>query len=285
LKARREFVLDCRGRKLELGRRTAVMGVLNVTPDSFSDGGVFFDPSRAVERAVEMVEEGADIIDVGGESTRPGADPVPLEEELRRVLPVIEALVDKIEVPISVDTYKSQVAKRALEAGASIVNDISGLHYDPELAEVAAEYGAAVVLMHIKGTSKTMQQNPQYQDLMGEITAYLDEGIRRAESAGVPPERIVVDPGIGFGKLLEHNLAIFRNLDELAALGKPILVGPSRKRFIGEVLGVDVGERLFGTLAAVAASVLNGAHIVRVHDVRPSRHVVDIVDAILQVES
>jgi len=279
------FTLRCRDRELELGRRTAVMGVLNVTPDSFSDGGLYLEPSRAVDRALEMVEEGADVIDVGGESTRPGADPVPLEEELRRVVPVIEAIASRVPVPVSVDTYKAKVAKEALEAGASIVNDISGLQFDPRMAEVVARYGAAVVVMHIKGTPKTMQQDPRYDDLIGEITQYLKDGVRRAEEAGVSPDAIVVDPGIGFGKRLEHNLTIFSRLEELSSLGKPVLIGPSRKRFIGEILGVEVGERLFGTLASVAAAVMRGAHIVRVHDVRPVRQVVDVVDAILGVEA
>ncbi|RLA85215.1 MAG: dihydropteroate synthase [Deltaproteobacteria bacterium] len=282
---RREFVLDCRGKTLRLGRRTAVMGILNVTPDSFSDGGLFLDPERAVDHALRMVEEGADIIDVGGESTRPGADPIPLQEELRRVLPVIEGLSQRTDVPISIDTYKAEVASRALEAGASIINDISGLHYDPRMGEVAAKYGAPVVVMHIKGTPKTMQASPRYDDLMGEITAYLREGIRRAEEAGLPPEKVIVDPGIGFGKTVEHNLIILQRLDELSSLGRPILIGPSRKSFIGAVLDLQVGDRLYGTLASVAIGVERGAHIVRVHDVKPVREVVDMVDAIMEAGS
>lgn len=277
---RRVYRLRLRDRELELGKRTLVMGVLNVTPDSFSDGGLYLDPKRAEERAWEMVEEGADIIDIGGESTRPGAEPLPLEEELRRVMPVLEALGSRFPVPISIDTYKAKVAEEALKAGASIVNDISGLGFDQEMAEVVARYGAALVLMHIKGTPKDMQLNPTYEDLMGEIKAYLRERIERAERAGVKPEAIIVDPGIGFGKRLEHNLEIFRRMKELEELGKPILIGPSRKRFIGEILGVDTGQRLYGTLAAVAFSVIQGAHIVRVHDVRPCRQLVDVIDAI-----
>lgn len=277
---RKVYRLKAKDRWLELGRRTLVMGVLNVTPDSFSDGGLFYEPERAVERALEMVEEGADIIDIGGESTRPGSEPVPLEEELRRVIPVIEAVAREVEVPISVDTYKAKVAEEALRKGASIVNDISALGFDPEMAEVVARHGAALILMHIKGTPRDMQKDPQYEDVLGEIRAYLRERIARAEAAGVSPDAIVVDPGIGFGKKLEHNLEILRNLDRLQDLDKPILVGPSRKTFIGQILGVDVSDRLYGTLGAVAHSVMKGAHIVRVHDVKAARHVVDVIDAI-----
>lgn len=261
------------------------MGILNVTPDSFSDGGLFLDPERAVDHALRMVEEGADIIDVGGESTRPGADPIPLEEELKRVLPVIEELSQRTDVPISIDTYKAEVASRALEAGASIINDISGLHFDPRMGEVAAKYRAPVVVMHVKGTPKTMQASPHYDDLMGEIAAYLREGIRRAEEAGLPPEKVIVDPGIGFGKTVEHNLIILHRLGELSSLGRPILIGPSRKSFIGAVLDREVGDRLYGTLASVAIGVERGAHIVRVHDVKPVREVVDMVDAIMEAGS
>lgn len=277
---RRVYKLRLRDKELELGKRTLVMGVLNVTPDSFSDGGLYLDPKRAVERAWKMVEEGADIIDIGGESTRPGAEPLPLEEELKRVMPVLEALGPSFPVPMSIDTYKAKVAEEALKAGVSIVNDISGLGFDQKMAEVVARYGAALVIMHIKGTPRDMQLNPTYEDVMGEIRAYLRERIEKAEKAGVNPEAIVIDPGIGFGKRLEHNLEIFRRLKELEGLDKPILVGPSRKRFIGEILGVDTDQRLYGTLAAVAFSVLHGAHIVRVHDVRPCRQLVDVIDAI-----
>jgi len=259
------------------------MGVLNVTPDSFSDGGLYLDPKRAEERAWEMVEEGADIIDIGGESTRPGAEPLPLEEELRRVMPVLEALGPSFPVPISIDTYKAKVAEEALKAGASIVNDISGLGFDQDMAEVVAHYGAALVIMHIKGTPKDMQLNPTYGDVLGEIKAYLRERIEKAEKAGVRSDAIIVDPGIGFGKRLEHNLEIFRRMKELEELGKPILVGPSRKRFIGEILGVETSQRLYGTLAAVAFSILQGVHIVRVHDVKPCRQLVDVIDAMMNL--
>jgi len=277
---RKRFRFLIRGGELELGERTLLMGVLNVTPDSFSDGGLYFDKELAIERALQMVEEGADIIDIGGESTRPFSEPTPLEEELKRVIPVIEAITSKIPVPISIDTYKAKVAFEALQAGARIVNDISGLRFDREMVKVVAESGAGLIVMHIKGTPKTMQLDPHYDDVMGEIKAYLKESIEKAESEGVCPESIVVDPGIGFGKKLHHNLEIFRRLNELEELGKPILVGPSRKSFIGEILGLPVSERLYGTLGAVAYCALKGVHIVRVHDVKAARQVVDIIDAI-----
>lgn len=257
------------------------MGILNVTPDSFSDGGRFFDSKRAVDRALQMEEEGADIIDVGGESTRPGSEPVPLEEELRRVIPVIEALAKRLSVPISIDTYKAEVAKRALEAGASVVNDISGLRFDPKMAEVVADSDAAVVIMHIKGTPKDMQTNPHYDDLFGEIIGYLREGIEIARAHGIGEDRIVVDPGIGFGKTAEHNLQIINRLERFSVLGRPLLIGPSRKSFIGMVLGgVPPSERLEGTAAAVAVAVLKGASIVRVHDVKEMVPVVRVAEAI-----
>jgi dihydropteroate synthase len=277
---RRHFKFRIKGGEIELGKRTLVMGVLNVTPDSFSDGGLYFDKQLAIDRALQMVEEGADIIDIGGESTRPFSDPVPLEEELRRVIPVIEAIAPKVAVPISIDTYKAKVASEALQAGASIVNDISGLRFDPDLAKVVSENGAGLILMHIKGTPKTMQLDPHYEDVILEIKQYLKENIKKAESEGVHPDSIVIDPGIGFGKKLNHNLEIFRRLRELEELGKPILVGPSRKSFIGEILGVPVSERLYGTLGAVAYCALKGVHIVRVHDVKAVRQVLDIIDAI-----
>jgi dihydropteroate synthase len=277
---RRHFKFRIKGGEIELGKRTLVMGVLNVTPDSFSDGGLYFDKQLAIDRALQMVEEGADIIDIGGESTRPFSDPVPLEEELRRVIPVIEAIAPKVAVPISIDTYKAKVASEALQAGASIVNDISGLRFDPDLAKVVSENGAGLILMHIKGTPKTMQLDPHYEDVILEIKQYLKESIKKAESEGVHPDSIVIDPGIGFGKKLNHNLEIFRRLRELEELGKPILVGPSRKSFIGEILGVPVSERLYGTLGAVAYCALKGVHIVRVHDVKAVRQVLDIIDAI-----
>ena len=266
-----------RNRVLDLSGKTHIMGILNITPDSFSDGGLYLDRQKAIDRALKMVEEGADIIDIGGESTRPGAEPVELEEELRRTIPVIEAVASKVDVPISIDTYKAGVAKRAIEAGATIVNDISGLRFDPEMASVVAETGVAVVVMHIKGTPKDMQKNPEYHDLFGEIIQYLRGSIEIAKKAGVPEERIIIDPGIGFGKRPEHNLQIIKRLDRFSVLGRPILVGPSRKSFIGIALGnLPPEERVEGTAAAVAISVYNGASIVRVHDVKTMHSVVRI---------
>ena len=227
---------------------------------------------------MEMVEHGADFLDIGGESTRPGADPVSEEEELRRVMPVIESLARRASVPISIDTYKSGIARRALGAGAVIVNDISGFHFDPEMAGVVAAMGASVILMHIRGTPGTMQKNPQYADVVSDICEYLSEGIRLAEEKGI--EQIIVDPGIGFGKTVEHNLEILRRLEEFHRLGYPILVGPSRKSFIGTILGLPVEDRLEGTAAAVAASIMHRASIVRVHDVKPIKRVAAIADAI-----
>jgi dihydropteroate synthase len=264
----------------DLTARTYIMGVLNVTPDSFSDGGSFLDSELAIRRGREMVDEGADFIDVGGESTRPGSDVLPADEELHRVVPVVEALAKSIDVPISIDTYKSAVAERALDAGAVVVNDISGLRFDPLVAEVVARRQASIVLMHIQGTPKTMQIDPHYENLIDEICSYLQDGIRIAESKGI--EQIVVDPGIGFGKTIEHNLEIVRRLKEFQRLGYPVLIGPSRKGFIGKILDLPVDQRMEGTAAVVAASILNGANIVRVHDVKAMKRVTRIVDAIVR---
>ena len=266
---------------LDFSRKTAVMGILNVTPDSFSDGSLFLDRESAVEHALQMVEDGADIIDIGGESTRPGSEAVGLEEELRRVVSVIEALALKVRVPISIDTYKSSVARRAIDAGASMVNDISGLRFDPDMARTAAAAGVPVILMHIKGTPRDMQKDPVYSDLMNEVVEYLRRSMSIAGDAGIDRSRIVIDPGIGFGKTAEHNLQILKNLSELETLGSPILAGVSRKAFIGRILA-DAGpsERLEGTAAAVAIAVMNGANIIRVHDVKEMAKVVRIADAI-----
>ncbi len=262
------------------------MGILNITPDSFSDGGRFFDPDSAIHRGIQMAEDGADIIDIGGESTRPGSEPISIEEELRRTIPVIEALAKKIRIPISIDTFKAEVAKNALDAGAEIVNDISGLRYDPRMPKVVAEYKAPVVIMHMKGIPKDMQKAPVYEALIPEIMDYLREGIRIAMEAGIPEDRIIVDPGIGFGKRFEHNLEIIHNLCEFTLLEKPLLVGPSRKAFIGRILGdVPPGERLEGTAAAVAISIFNGAHIIRVHDVKEMTKVAKVADAIKKMKT
>ncbi len=266
---------------LDLSSKTHIMGILNVTPDSFSDGGLFYEPERAVEHGLRMIEDGADIIDIGGESTRPGSEPVSEDEEIKRVIPVIRKLSVQCKVPISIDTYKSKVARAAIDAGASIVNDISGLRFDPEMKKIVAKNRLPVVIMHIKGTPKTMQLNPVYEALIPEIMDYLREGIMIAREAGVPEDLIIIDPGIGFGKTFDHNLEIIKNLREFTYLEKPVLIGPSRKAFIGKILGdVPPGMRLEGTLAAVAIAAYNGANIVRVHDVREAVKVLKVVDAI-----
>jgi len=274
------YSIRCRKRTLTLGKRTLLMGVLNVTPDSFSDGGLFFDKEKAIAHGLKMVEEGADIIDIGGESTRPSSKPLELEEELRRVIPVIESLAKEVAVPISIDTYKSTVAQRAIQAGAEIINDISGLHFDPSLAKVAAKEDTPLVLMHIRGTPETMQKDVHYNSLFSEILQYLKESIQRAESAGLDPRQIIIDPGIGFGKTVEDNLLIIKNLYEFRILGKPILLGTSRKTFIGKILNTEVGDRLEGTLSSIAIGVLNGAHIIRSHDVLQAKKAIAVADAI-----
>jgi dihydropteroate synthase len=271
-------------RNVDLSSRTHIMGVLNVTPDSFSDGGKFFRWDDAVRQGMDMIEEGADIIDVGGESTRPGSDPLPVEEELSRVIPVIESLSGKTDLPISIDTYKSEVARRALDAGARMINDISALRFDPEMRKVASEFEVPVVLMHIKGTPRDMQKDPHYDHVIAEITDYLSQSIRMAQSAGIDRGKIIVDPGIGFGKRLQDNLNILKNLREFSILRCPILIGCSRKSFVGKVLDLPVQERLEGSLAALAVAVMNGANIVRVHDVKESKRVVSLIDAVMRAE-
>lgn len=257
------------------------MGVLNVTPDSFSDGGLYFSREKAVERAFRLVEEGADILDIGGESTRPGSEPVAVEEEIRRTIPVIEAVLNRVKVPISIDTYKAGVAGHALDAGASIVNDISGLRFDPEMPKVVARYNVPVILMHIKGRPRDMQQHPVYEALIPEVMDYLRISIRLAVKLGIQEDKIIIDPGIGFGKTFEHNLEIIRNLKEFTLLGKPVAIGVSRKAFIGKILdNAPAAERLEGTAAATAISILNGANIVRVHDVKEMARVAKVADAI-----
>jgi dihydropteroate synthase len=282
LRDKMEFKLNFSKKTLDISFRTHLMGVLNVTPDSFSDGGNFLDVEDAIRRGIKMAEEGADIIDVGGESTRPGSDPIEIGEELSRVIPVIEALSKEIDIPISIDTYKSEVAKKALEAGAEMINDISALRFDPKMKEVAAEYQVPIALMHIKGTPKNMQENPYYEDVIKEIIEYLRESIQLAKDGGIEEKNIIIDPGIGFGKRLDDNLNILKNLKEFSILNCPILVGPSRKSFIGKVLNLPVEERLEGSLAALAVAIMNGANIVRVHDVKESKRVAGLVDAILR---
>lgn len=284
---RDRFVLRTPRRSLEVGRRTLVMGILNCTPDSFSDGGRYFEKQAAIDHALQMVEDGADIIDVGGESTRPagpygaGAEPVSDAEEMERVIPVIEALAKQTPVALSIDTYKSSVAIAAIRAGASMVNDISGFQFDPLMPEIVAQSRAAAVIMHIKGTPRDMQQNPSYGNLMDELYQYFDERLQMASSAGISAEQIVIDPGLGFGKRLQDNYEILRRLEEFRGLGCAILVGPSRKSFIGKALDLPVDQRLEGTAAAVALAVANGAHIVRVHDVKEIHRVVKIADMVM----
>jgi len=278
------MIIQFKTKKLDLSARTHITGVLNVTPDSFSDGGRFFNLEDAVSQGMKMVEEGADMIDVGGESTRPGSDPLPTEEELSRVIPVIKSMSAKTDVPISIDTYKAEVARRALDAGAQMINDISALRFDPGMKQVASEFEVPVILMHIKGTPKDMQKDPSYEDVIAEITEYLRQSIKIAEDAGVDREKIIIDPGIGFGKRLQDNLNVLKNLRKFSILGCPILIGCSRKSFIGRVLNLPVEERLEGSLAALAVAVMNGANIVRVHDVKESKRVVSLIDAVIRVE-
>lgn len=264
---------------LRLGERTLIMGVLNVTPDSFSDGGDYDTVEDARDRAREMIKAGADIIDIGGESTRPGAAPVDLEEEADRTIPVIEALMGEITVPVSIDTYKSEIARRALDAGASIINDISGLRFDPPMIGLLADRNVPVIIMHMQGDPRDMQEEPAYDDVVSDIIRFLRRQAEAALGGGVKAEKIMIDPGIGFGKTLEHNLEIMRRLDEFSSLGYPLVLGTSRKRFIGEVLDRPVGERLLGTAATVAFSISRGVDVVRVHDVEEMSEVVRMTDA------
>ncbi len=257
--------------------KTLIMGILNVTPDSFSDGGLFNNRDAAVAHAKKMVSDGADLIDVGGESSRPGSEPLSEKEELARILPVVIRLVDEVSVPISIDTYKPVVADACLKAGAHLINDITGLT-NPKMRTIAAENNAPVVMMHMQGTPKAMQQKPVYQDIIGEIKAFFQRQIIAAQKAGV--RQIIIDPGIGFGKTVEHNLQILKHLDAFKTLGCPLLVGPSRKSFIGTITGLPVNERLEGTIAAVTVAVMNGAQIVRIHDVKECRRAIQVVDAI-----
>jgi len=276
-----EFKLVCGDYQLDLGKRTYIMGILNVTEDSFFDGGLYNEPEKAVRRAFEMKEEEADIIDIGGESTRPGATPCTVEEELKRVIPIVKRLIkENIDLPISIDTYKSEVAKACLDEGAHIINDISALRFDSEMVKVVALYKVPVVLMHIQGTPQDMQQNPQYKCVVSEIISHLQQQIKFAIDSGIDKVKIIIDPGIGFGKTVDHNLEILRRLREFKSLGFPILIGTSRKSLIGKVLDLPVEERLEGTAATVAVSILNGANIIRVHDIKPMKRIAQMVDAI-----
>lgn len=275
-----EFVLSWEAHRLDLSRKTHVMGVLNVTPDSFSDGGHYFEVGRAVEHALAMDRDGADIIDIGGESTRPYSEKITIAEEIDRVIPVIEAIQGEVSAPISIDTCKSRVAEEALKAGASIINDISALRFDPEMPTIAARAGVPVILMHMKGTPGDMQNNPVYDDLINEILDFLRDAIDRSLAAGISRELTVVDPGIGFGKTFDHNLKIIRDLSRFKSLERPVLLGPSNKAFIGHILDREPHERDTGSMAAVAAGVMNGAHIIRVHNVKKGVETVKIIDAV-----
>jgi dihydropteroate synthase len=286
LNPRGRFRLKLRSGELPVGEHTVLMGVLNVTPDSFSDGGKFFDVKRAVQHALAMQRDGADIIDIGAESTRPGSVGVSAAEELRRLLPVLQALHGKLKIPISVDTQKAAVAELALGAGAEIVNDISGLRSDPDLARVAAEYGAPLILMHMRGTPRTMQKGPFARDVMRDVLSGLRKSIATAKKLGVKQSQIVIDPGIGFGKSYSQNYELLAKLPELAKLGYPVMVGTSRKGFLGATLAKNgksapAEERIFATAATVAACILNGAHIVRAHDVAEMKPVALTIDALL----
>jgi len=278
------LILRFRRRSYDLSRRTLIMGVLNVTPDSFSDGGQFFGREAAVDQGVRLAQAGADILDIGGESTRPGAKALEEDEEVRRTIPVIEGLREKIDIPISIDTRKAGVAERALAAGAGMINDVTALRFDERMARVAAASQVPVVLMHMRGDPATMQSNTHYDDFMGELLGFFRERIAHAEGQGIRPDRIILDPGIGFGKSLEaqHNLVLLKNLRQFKTLGKPLLIGPSRKAFIGKILGLSPQEREEGTMACVAVAIMNGANIVRVHEVERTRRVVQVADAILR---
>jgi dihydropteroate synthase len=270
-----------RGKTFELGQRTWLVGVVNVTPDSFFDGGLYFEPARAIDRALALAAEGADIIDIGGESSRPGSNPIPAKEEKKRILPVVEVLKQKNSVLISVDTTKAEVAEAALAAGADIINDISAGRFDPRMLPIAARNGAAVILMHMKGTPRTMQIAPHYDDVLGEVKAFLSERLEAAESCGLPRESILLDPGIGFGKLIDHNLILLNNLGALAELGRPLVVGISRKSFLGKILKVEAQDRLEGTIAAAVVSILRGASLLRVHDIQAVKQAVAVAEAIM----
>lgn len=268
------------GRVLPLADRVHIMGVLNVTPDSFSDGGRYVDPDAAVAHALSMVEQGADVLDIGAESSQPGAVPIDEEEERRRLISVVRAVCRRTTVPVSVDTTKASIAQEALDVGAALINDISALRFDARMGDVVAKSGAGLILMHMQGTPQTMQRAAQYTDVVEEVRQFLKARLEAAREAGIQTERILLDPGIGFGKNCQHNVVLLDRLDAFHTLGRPLVIGVSRKAFIGKILGRPVGERLMGTAGAVAVAVMKGARMVRVHDVAPIRDVVKMVEAI-----
>jgi len=275
------YPFEARGKRFLIGPRLWLMGVLNITPDSFYDGGRFFDQEKAIERALELASQGIDILDLGGESSRPGSEPVSVEEELRRVLPVIKAIRPRLKCLLSIDTYKAAVARAALEEGVDIVNDITALRGDPEMSRVVAESQAGLILMHMKGTPKTMQLNPFYQDVISEISSFFQERMAAARDSGIKSDQIILDPGIGFGKRLEDNLRLINELDSFLFLGRPLLVGLSRKSFIGQILNLPPEERLEGTIASAIISLMRGASILRVHDPQAVGRAVRVAEAIL----
>ncbi len=277
------FILKTCRREIVLGEKTEIMGILNVTPDSFSDGGLFKDTDEAVEYGLRMTEEGADIIDIGGESSRPGAVPVPLKEEIARVIPVIKGLERSIKIPISIDTTKAEVARIAVESGADIVNDVSAMTFDNQMVNTVADTGAGIILMHMRGTPKDMQKGDlSYRSLRGDIIDFLEDKIENAQMAGISREHVMVDPGIGFGKTQEDSVRLLKYLSEFNVLGRPIVTGPSRKAFIGRITGGGAMERIEGTAAAVTAAIMNGTNVVRVHDVKTMKKVAAMADAILR---
>lgn len=278
---RKKYTLQVNAKSYILGQKTWIMGVINVTPDSFSDGGLYFHKEKAVERGLDLVAEGSDILDIGGESTSPGSEPISVEEELRRVIPVISALRKKTDTLISIDTTKSEVAEAALDAGADMINDISSFRVDFKLLSLAAQKKVPLILMHMKGTPKTMQVNPHYKDLLSEVKSFLEAKIKTAQAHGVQKDKIIIDPGIGFGKKLADNLTLINKLNFLKDLDRPILVGASRKSFIGRILDLPPHERIEGTIASAVLSIIQGAHILRVHDVASIKRAVLVAEAII----
>lgn len=265
---------------LSLGKETRIMGILNVTPDSFSDGGLFFGQDQAIAQGEALAAQGADLLDIGGESTRPFSASISVEEEIRRIVPVIKTLVKRISIPISIDTYKAEVARAALDAGAALVNDISALGFDPDLAQVIAEYGVPVILMHIQGTPRDMQVHPTYDFLLEDIHRFFVERLAKAQRQGIPREKILIDPGIGFGKTMDHNLTLIKRLDYFQSLDRPIVLGTSRKSFIGKLTNQEPLNRDWGTAATLAIGVVKGAHMVRVHNASAAKQVLAVADAL-----